>query len=422
VPNQDFVDAQPIAPVQIVSGTVEEDVDGDDSAEQPISGVVITIVDGDGVTQTTTTDANGDYSFMVAAGDFTITEMDPAGFTSVSDIDGANDNVIQGTVPSGGMTPDQDFLDEQPAMISGTVELDSDNNGTGDTPIAGVIITVEDSSGAMQTTMTDASGNYSFTVRPGPYTITETDPQGLASVSDVDGANDNIVSGTVPPGGNVTDQDFVDEQPVNPMQTVSGTVTEDTNGDGIGDTPIPNVSIVIQDGSGATQTALTDGSGDYSFTVAAGDFTITETDPAGFTSVSDVDGANDNIITGNVPVGGDVPDQDFVDEQPSTVSGTVLEDTTGDGIGDTPISGVTVTIEDSTGAVQTTTTDGNGNYTFTVSPGEFTITETDPSGLVSVSDTDGNNDNMIDGTVAPGDTSANNNFVDEEPDMPMQIV
>jgi len=409
VPMNDFVDEQPA----MVSGTVEEDTDGDGVADLPIPGVTIFITDSTGAIQTTITDANGDYSFTVAPGPFTITETDPNGFTSVSDIDGPNDNTIMGTVPPGGSTPDQDFLDEQPAVVSGTVEEDTDGDGVADLPIAGVTIFITDSTGAIQTTTTDVNGDYSFTVAPGPFTISETDPAGFNSVSDIDGPNDNTIMGTVPPGGSTPDQDFLDEQPA----MVSGTVEEDTDGDDVADLPIAGVTIVITDSTGAMQTTTTDANGDYSFTVAPGPFTITEADPNGFTSVSDIDGPNDNTIMGTVPPGGSTPDQDFLDEQPAMVSGTVEEDTDGDDVADLPIAGVTIVITDSTGAMQTTTTDANGDYSFTVAPGPFTITEADPNGFTSVSDIDGPNDNTIMGTVPPGGSTPDQDFLDEQPAM-----
>lgn len=55
----------------------------------------------------------------------------------------------------------------------------------------------------------------------------------------------------------------------------------------------------------------------------------------------------------------------FVVPVPGAITGTVLEDTDNDNVGDTPIPGVTVTLLDSTGTVvATTTTDGSGNYVF----------------------------------------------------------
>ena len=101
-----------------------------------------------------------------------------------------------------------------------------------------------------------------------------------------------------------------------------------------------------------------------------------------------------------------------------TVSGSV-KDATG-----AAITGVTVKLKDSSGAViATETTGGSGNYTFSNVPvGEYTIEETDPANYTSTSDTqssDGDttantnaNDNSIPVTVIAGETDSGNDFVD----------
>jgi len=67
-----------------VSGLVE-DVDGN-----PLEGVVLTLDDGDAATvdPTATTAADGTYEFLdVPVGTYTVTEAQPANYTSVSDED-----------------------------------------------------------------------------------------------------------------------------------------------------------------------------------------------------------------------------------------------------------------------------------------------------------------------------------------------
>ncbi len=412
-PGTDDPTNTPIEQPAKISGTVLEDTNGDGVGDTPIVGAVIVVVDGAGVSQTIMTDATGMYMFTVAPGPYTVTETDPAGFDSVSDVDGANDNVVTGTVAPGGNVPMNDFVDEQPATVSGTVLEDIDNDDDGEDPIPGVLITINDSSGNTQTALTDAMGNYSFTVTPGPFTITEGDLSGYTSVNDVEGSpTDNTIMGTVAPGGNEPDQDFVDERPT----VVSGNVSEDTNNDDAGEVDLSGVLITIVDGAGVTQTALTDAMGNYSFEVAPGAYTITETDLAGYTSVDDVQGApTDNIIMDTVPLGGNMPNQDFVDERPTVVSGNVSQDLDNDDIGDIGIGNVVITIVDGAGVTQTALTDAMGNYSFVVAPGAYTITEADLAGYTSVTDIDGPNDNMIMGTVPLGGNMPNQDFVDERP-------
>ena len=69
----------------------------------------------------------------------------------------------------------------------------------------------------MATTLTDAEGNYVFyDVVPGEYTVSETDPDDLISVSDVDGDDNTNNAVDVSIGGssplNSTGNDFVDEK------------------------------------------------------------------------------------------------------------------------------------------------------------------------------------------------------------------
>jgi len=117
-------------------------------------------------------------------------------------------------------------------------------------------------------------------------------------------------------------------------------------------------------------------------------------------------------------------------------SGTVLEDTTGDGAGDAPIGGVVIELFEDTdgdgvlsaaelaaGPVQSTTTDPtDGSYEFTdVPPGDYVAVETQPAGLGSISENEGGADNdqpdngvinSIAGTVVPNENDSANDFVE----------
>ncbi|MCK6373166.1 MAG: carboxypeptidase regulatory-like domain-containing protein, partial [Zoogloea sp.] len=98
------------------------------------------------------------------------------------------------------------------------------------------------------------------------------------------------------------------------------------------------------------------------------------------------------------------------------ISGTVREDLDNNNTGDAPIAGVTVAlVNPTTGAIiATTTTDVNGNYTFTNVPaGSYNVVETNKAGYLDVSDKDGGNPNSISVTLTPGQSSTGNDFVDE---------
>ncbi len=401
----DFFDAQPVT----VSGTVYDDSNGDgnfDAGELGISGVEIGLSNG----LTTTTDASGNYTFTnVLPGSYALTESNPSGYTSTGDVEGANDDSIAITVTSGTAMTGQDFFDVQFASISGHVYEDLNGDGSfdaGEPEISGVEIGLSNG----LTTTTDASGVYTFTnLTAGSYTLTESNPSGYTSTGDVAGANDDRIPGVVlTSGGSVTDQDFFDAQPV----TVSGTVYDDTNGDGnfdAGELGISGVEIGLSNGL----TTTTDANGVYTFTnVLPGSYALTESNLSGYTSTGDVEGANDDTINLTVTSGTAVTGQDFFDTQPVTVSGTVYDDTNGDGnfdAGELGISGVEIGLSNGL----TTTTDASGNYTFTnVLPGSYTLAESNPSGYTSTGDVEGANDDAINLTVTSGTAVTGQDFFD----------
>ena len=99
-----------------------------------------------------------------------------------------------------------DFIEVQPATISGTVWVDENNDGiinSGEMKLANVAIALTGTNdlglAVSLNTTTDASGNYNFNVRPGNYTLSETQPAGYLQGKDISGLL----------GGNVTVQDVI---------------------------------------------------------------------------------------------------------------------------------------------------------------------------------------------------------------------
>ena len=390
-------------PIGTVRGVVFNDLNGDgvqNPGENGIPGVTVQLKDsGGGVVGTTTTAGNGSYLFTnVPAGPYTVVETDPSGYTSTTS------NTVPVSVPAGGSAV-ADFGDQQPGTVSGVVfnDLNGDGvQGPGENGIPGVTVTLKDSSGnPVGTTTTGANGSYSFpNVPPGPYTVVETDPSGYTSTTP------NTVPVSVPPGGSAI-ANFGDQ----PIGTVSGVVFNDLNGDGVqgpGENGIGGVTVQLKNSGGAVVgTTTTAGNGSYLFTnVAAGPYTVVETDPSGYVSTTS------NTVPVSVPPGGSAI-ANFGDQQIGTVSGVVFNDLNGDGVqdpGENGIGGVTVQLKDSGGAVVgTTTTAGNGSYLFTnVAAGPYTVVETDPSGYVSTTP------NTVPVTVPPGG-SATADFGDRQP-------
>lgn len=183
-----------IPPAEI-SGYVFVDRDGDclfDPSEAPIAGTKITLLDGSGsVVGTTTTDGSGHYAFRnLKPGTYTIREDQPAGYLqggqkagSGGGNDSQTDTISAIAIGAGKALVDYNFCEVLPASIAGQVFVDLDFDCIRDEdeqPLSGVTIELRDASGkVVATTLTDANGQYKFVgLRPGTYSVTETQPAG----------------------------------------------------------------------------------------------------------------------------------------------------------------------------------------------------------------------------------------------------
>src|SRR5947207_3210329 len=182
-----------------LTGAVYQDLNNNgkvEAGEAGIAGVLITVTGktaaGANVTLTQTTNAQGRYSFSVAAGTYSVAEAQPSGFlngkTTTGFIGGAKAgvNIVTGINVTGAVTCSAaDFGEIKPGGVSGTVYVDTNNNGVidvGERRISNVLITLtgtNDQGAVTLTAHTDVNGNYSFgNLRPGTYVITETQPAG----------------------------------------------------------------------------------------------------------------------------------------------------------------------------------------------------------------------------------------------------
>ncbi|AUC75560.1 carboxypeptidase regulatory-like domain-containing protein [Olleya sp. Bg11-27] len=423
--------------VGIVSGTILDE-NGD-----PVSGIVLTLDDGDAgtVDPTATTDASGNYSFTnVPVGEYTVEQTTPANTTVVdgdTTDDGdtvvntdTTDSSIPVTVTAGEVDADNNFENSPaPGSVSGTI---LDENGD---PVSGIVLTLDDGdAGTVDPTVTtDASGNYSFTNVPvGEYTVEQTTP---ANTTVVDGdttddgdtvvntdTTDSSIPVTVTAGEVDADNNF-ENSPA--PGSVSGTIL-DENGD-----PVSGIVLTLDDGDAGTvdPTVTTDASGNYSFTnVPVGEYTVEQTTPANTTVVDgDTTDDGDTVVNtdttdSSIPVtvtAGEVDaDNNFENSPaPGSVSGTILDEN-----GD-PVSGIVLTLDDGdAGTVDpTATTDASGNYVFTNVPvGEYTVEQTTPANTTVVDgDTTDDGDTVVNTdttdssipvTVTAGEVDADNNF------------
>jgi uncharacterized delta-60 repeat protein len=212
-----------------LSGRVFDDLDNDglfELGDVGLEGVTVNLTGTDAhgaVARLTTSGTDGTYSFdQVFAGTYTLTAEQPAGLldgkeaagTLGGDVDNSLDsNTITEIVVGndGAAATGYDFAEIRPSDLLGLVWEDSNNDGQvnfGEKAIANVAIAltgVDDRGNAVNlATHTDLDGVYlSYDLRPGTYTVSETQPAGyndgldiVGSLGGTNSAND-VISGIV---------------------------------------------------------------------------------------------------------------------------------------------------------------------------------------------------------------------------------
>jgi len=163
-----------------------------DPGEQLLAGVTIHLLDDAGGTIATTfTDANGEYRFDgLRPGTYAVEEVQPDGYFDGPDHVGSEggrielpDGLAGIVLASGTDAVRYDFCEYPPGSISGRVHVDLNDNGQfdpGEETLEGVTIRLLDAGGSvLQTTATDANGEYTFTgLGQGVYTVEEFQPDG----------------------------------------------------------------------------------------------------------------------------------------------------------------------------------------------------------------------------------------------------
>ncbi|TWT77035.1 Serine-aspartate repeat-containing protein D precursor [Posidoniimonas polymericola] len=163
----------------------------DRSTEESIAGVTLKLYkDGVDTGRTSITDANGYYRFSdLDAGSYTVVELHPAGWLDGKDTPGSHggtadapgDAIRQITLTYGDDSVENNFGELLPGSIRGKVVVSTDPDcdpDDGEPPIEGVKIELLNEHGeVIQTTYTDANGEYAFTgLAPAAYTVRETQP------------------------------------------------------------------------------------------------------------------------------------------------------------------------------------------------------------------------------------------------------
>lgn len=421
-----------------------------EAGETGIAGIGMTLTgtafDGTPVTATATTGPTGAYVFdKLPEGSYQISEgpvNNPAyadGMETPGSAGGAQTgNDVIGTIALGANTAATAYLfGEIPASgISGRVYYDRNAGGSQDGTepgIAGVTLTLtgtDDLGNAVsRNALTNATGDYSFTgLRPGTYTVTETQPadylRGRSSTGT--GANggapgtlvggvtgDTVQNIVLPLNGSVSAVNFGEVKPAQ----LGGAVYIDANGDGVrqpGETfGMPNIPVVLTGtddlGAAVNIPATTNATGGYNFTgLRPGTYTVTETRPTGITATGAQVGtgatvAGTGTTTGTTQAASGIGlvsestaiNYNFGHQGDTQLTGSVYVDLNGNGRRDTGepgIVGVAVSLAGNTSGgtalctvyTCTTTTDTSGNYAFAMLPASdgagYTVRERDGAG------------------------------------------
>ncbi|RRO14355.1 beta strand repeat-containing protein, partial [Flavobacteriaceae bacterium 14752] len=391
-----------------IEGRVYQDDNGNgiqDAGENGIENVIVIIVDDNTSGFTTSTDANGDWSFDVIPGNTLIlinSTTLPAGSVQT---EGTEPTIVtavdNATVDAG--TDGYAIFGE----LNGLVYFDVNGNGTqdaGENGIPNVDVQIDDAFGNSFNVVTDANGEWNTDVLAGNVnsTIDESDPDFPTGAIQTEGTNPTTTAIT---GGAI----FSETDGFFESGELNGRLYLDTNGNGTqdaGENGIANVDIQIDNALGATQTITTDANGDWSIQVPAGatTSTIDESDPDFPTGTVQTEGTNP---TTTVVANDEVFSETDGYFQFGTLTGRLYFDVNGNGTQDTGengIANVDVQIVDALGDSQIIVTDANGDWSVDVPVGDTTSTidESDPDFPTGAQQTEGTNPTTT--VVTAGDT------------------
>jgi protocatechuate 3,4-dioxygenase beta subunit len=197
-----------------LSGYVYHDRDNDgnrDPGEEPIPGVTVKLLRGDGTDTglTATTNSSGFYQFTsLDAGTYRVVEVHPTGWLDGLDTAGSEggtannpgDSITSIPLEYGDNAVEYNFGEILPGSIAGGVYWSPTGDCACDCnnklPLAGVTVQLLNEQGVIiATTTTDAAGQYLFAnLRPGTYTVRELQPAGYFDGGEVVGSEGGVAT------------------------------------------------------------------------------------------------------------------------------------------------------------------------------------------------------------------------------------
>jgi uncharacterized surface anchored protein len=337
-------------------------------------------------------DAAGHVLFTnVSPGSFVLTETQQQGFSlTVPAL-----NSIPVTLASGGSSIANEFGNFRGVLtgtITGTKFLDANGNGVrdpGEPGLPGITITrtpgLNDPTDANLSVVTDAQGNFTFANVPfGNFTLRETVPNGFAQTAP---AAPGTISAPINFANRSSSNNLFGNRPL--TGTISGVKFNDVNGNGVRDADeagLAGVTIRATDASGTATTAVTDSSGNFTISgLAAGTFVVSEVVPNGFTQTAPAAPGTFTVTLTTGQIVGDLRFGNRASTGPSdtaSISGRKILDLNADGVfngTDRGFEGIVFELRDAAGNVRTTTSDAQGNFTFSNLPaGTYVLSEVLP--------------------------------------------
>ncbi|MEZ0483144.1 SdrD B-like domain-containing protein [Fibrella aquatica] len=426
-----------------------------DAGDVPIPGVAVTLYTNASAIATTTTDANGLYSFtgLTPGTPYVVGFGKPAGYVPTTANVGTNDAIDSDASVATGLTgtysltaneynPTVDAGFYKPASLGDYVFNDTNKDGVqnaGDTPIPGVVVTLYQNGSVVATTTTGATGLYSFTgLTPGTsnsYVVGFTPPAGYTATTPLSGTDATKDSNVDPITGRTAavtlasgeNNPTVDAGFYQPTASLGDYVWLDVNKNGQQDpteTGVGSVTVTLCDATSGTviSTTLTDSNGAYLFAgLNPGSYTVKFAAPANMTFTTPLTGGSttdSNVSSVTAQKGSTAPVSLSAGENNMTIDAGlipltaglgdyVFEDVNANGQQDAvdkPIAGVNVTLLLSGTLVATTTTDAAGFYSFTgLTPGvPYSVSFTAPAGFTATSQNTGADATDSDGNPATG--------------------